>query len=61
MRELRESPRVPGQERIHTAGEKEYYNTQKVMAEGVEITPPVGKGLKALQDELKFEAPDLGF
>jgi LDH2 family malate/lactate/ureidoglycolate dehydrogenase len=61
MRELRESPKVPGQARIYTAGEKEYYNTQKAQAEGVELTPAVGKGLKALQEELKFDAPDLGF
>jgi L-2-hydroxycarboxylate dehydrogenase (NAD+) len=61
VRELRESPKVPGQARIYTAGEKEYYNTQKVQAEGVELTPAVGKGLKALQEELKFDAPDLGF
>src|SRR5512137_1770360 len=39
MRELRSSLKAPGQERIYTAGEKEYYHTQKVMAEGVEITP----------------------
>jgi len=48
LRELRESPKVPGQSRIYTAGEKEYYNTQRVQAEGVEITPGVQKGLRAL-------------
>ncbi len=61
MRELRESPKVPGQARIYTAGEKEYYNTQRVQAEGVEITPSVQKGLKALQEELKISGHDLGF
>jgi LDH2 family malate/lactate/ureidoglycolate dehydrogenase len=61
MRELRESPRVPGQPRIYTAGEKEYYNTQRVMAEGVEITPGVQKALNALRQELDIAGHDLGF
>ena len=39
MRELRDSTKVPGQPRIYTAGEKEYFNTQRVRTEGVEITP----------------------
>jgi len=54
MRELRTSNRMPGQERIYTAGEKEYYNAQRVQAEGVEITPGVQKALLALQDELNL-------
>ena len=61
MRELRASPKVPGQPRIYTAGEKEYYNTQKVQAEGVEITPGVQNALKSLQEELKIGGHDLGF
>jgi LDH2 family malate/lactate/ureidoglycolate dehydrogenase len=61
MRELRESPRVPGQPRIYTAGEKEYYNTQRVMVEGVEITPGVQKALNALRQELDIAGHDLGF
>ncbi|MBI5952339.1 MAG: Ldh family oxidoreductase [Chloroflexi bacterium] len=61
MRELRESPKVPGQSRIYTAGEKEYYNTQRVQSEGVEITPGVQKALQALQQELKLAGHDLGF
>ena len=61
LRELRESPKVPGQPRIYTAGEKEYYNTQRVQSEGVEITPGVQKALQALQQELKLAGHDLGF
>ncbi len=60
-RELRASPKVPGQARIYTAGEKEYYNTQRVQAEGVEITPGVQKALQALQQELNLPEHDLGF
>ena len=61
MRELRESPKAPGQPRIYTAGEKEYYNTQRVQAEGVEITPGVQKALKTLGKELGVSHSDLGF
>jgi L-2-hydroxycarboxylate dehydrogenase (NAD+) len=61
MRELRSSPRVPGQPRIYTAGEKEYYNTLRVQAEGVEITPGVQKALDALRQELNIRGHELGF
>jgi L-2-hydroxycarboxylate dehydrogenase (NAD+) len=61
MRELRGSPKMPDQPRIYTAGEKEYYNTQRVMAEGVEITPGVQKALNALRQELNITGHDLDF
>jgi LDH2 family malate/lactate/ureidoglycolate dehydrogenase len=61
MRELRESPVAPGEEKIYTAGEKEYYSTQRVNNEGVEITPGVQEALRALQSELKLSKIDLGF
>ena len=61
MRELRGSQVAPGQERIYTAGEKEYYNTQYVMANGVEITPGVQKALNQLVQELDLPSHDLGF
>ena len=61
MRELRGSSRMPDQPRIYTAGEKEYTNTQRVLAEGVEITPGVQKGLQALREELNVTGHDLGF
>jgi L-2-hydroxycarboxylate dehydrogenase (NAD+) len=61
MRELRESPKAPGQPRIYTAGEKEYYSTQRIQAEGVEIPPGVQKALESLAKELKIPSADLGF
>jgi LDH2 family malate/lactate/ureidoglycolate dehydrogenase len=61
MRELRGSRVAPGQERIYTAGEKEYYNKQYVMANGVEITPGVQKALNKLVQELDLPSHDLGF
>lgn len=61
MRELRGSTVVPGQERIYTAGEKEFYNTQYVLENGVEVAPGVCKALTILQKELNLSDHDLGF
>jgi L-2-hydroxycarboxylate dehydrogenase (NAD+) len=61
VRELRGSRRAPGQERIYTAGEKEYENALRVQAEGVEIAPGVQKALTALRRELNLSGHELGF
>jgi len=52
MRQLRASRKAPGQERIYTAGEKEYYNEQRVRAEGVEVNPNLQRNLRVMQQEL---------
>ena len=61
MRDLRNSQKAPGEERIYTAGEKEYYNAQRVREHGVEIAPGVQKALKLLSEELNISAEALGF
>ena len=61
MRELRASRKGSEQGRIYTAGEKEHYNTQKVMVGGVEITPGVKKALHSLQEEFELSQYNLGF
>jgi LDH2 family malate/lactate/ureidoglycolate dehydrogenase len=61
MRELRESTKAPGQSKIYTAGEKEYYSTRRIQSEGVEIPPGVQKALQALGKELGISSSDLGF
>lgn len=61
MRELRASRKAANQLRIFTAGEKEYYNTLRNQAEGIEITPGVQKALQALCSELSIIDPKLGF
>jgi len=61
LRELRSSTKSPGAARIYTAGEKEYYHTQRILAEGVEITPGVQKALHSLRLELGLPEHDLGF
>ncbi len=61
LRQLRNSSKAPGQARVYTAGEKEYENTQRVLAEGVEITPGVQKALNTLRQELDLTGHNLGF
>ncbi len=61
MRELRGSQTAPDAERIYTAGEKEYYNSQFVTEQGVEITPGVQRGLNILVKELNLPDHNLGF
>jgi L-2-hydroxycarboxylate dehydrogenase (NAD+) len=52
LRELRASKRAPGQDRIYTAGEKEYENEEKVREQGVATNPNLQKEIKFLQQEL---------
>jgi len=60
LRELRATKKVPGAERIYTAGEKEYCRAEQALAHGLEITPGLQRDLKSLQKELGLEF-DLGF
>jgi len=52
MRDLRNSPRIPGEPRIYTAGEKEYENSVRAQKYGIEVTPTVQHALISLCDEL---------
>ncbi len=61
MRQLRAARKAPGEERIYTAGEKEYYNTEHIRAVGVEVNPNLQKNLKIMQQELGLTQYDLGF
>jgi LDH2 family malate/lactate/ureidoglycolate dehydrogenase len=61
MRDLRNSTVAPGQARIYTAGEKEYYSTQRIQEQGVEIPPGVQKALRTLRTELNLSKVELGF
>jgi L-2-hydroxycarboxylate dehydrogenase (NAD+) len=61
VRELRESKRAPGDERIYTAGEKANMIAERVMRQGVEIPPGLQKNLNSLRTELKLSGHDLGF
>jgi LDH2 family malate/lactate/ureidoglycolate dehydrogenase len=61
MRELRGSRKASDQPRIYTAGEKEYYNTLRNKADGIEITLGVQKALQSLRKELDITGNELGF
>ncbi|MDR3645848.1 MAG: Ldh family oxidoreductase, partial [Clostridia bacterium] len=52
MRELRNSKRAPGQERIYTAGEKEYLAWQERKDKGVPVNESIQKELISIRDEL---------
>ena len=54
LRTLRGSIKAPGEERIYTAGEKEWLMERKVRREGVPINPNLQKDLKVMQKELKL-------
>ncbi|NLO09610.1 MAG: Ldh family oxidoreductase [Clostridiales bacterium] len=51
LRELRDSEKAPGEERIYTAGEKEYIVWQERKDSGVPINEAVQKELIQLRDE----------
>ncbi|MCC6147713.1 MAG: Ldh family oxidoreductase [Anaerolineaceae bacterium] len=52
LRELRASRKTPGQERIYTAGEKEYEMEKLVRKQGVAIVPNLQTEIKIMQAEL---------
>jgi len=61
LRELRAAKKAPGQERIYTAGEKEYYRAERIRVEGVPVNANLQKSLKVMQRELGLDRYDLGF
>lgn len=54
LRELRESKKAPGQDRIYTAGEKEYLTWLERKDTGVPIGEAVQKEILAIRDTLKL-------
>ena len=52
VRELRAARKEPGQERIYTAGEKEFEMEKLVRVQGVPVVPSLQKEIKFLQAEL---------
>ncbi len=54
LRELRASDKAPGQERIYTAGEKEYLTWLDRKDKGVPVGEAVQKELITIRDELKL-------
>lgn len=55
LRDLRNSTKAPGQERIYTAGEKEYEMAKLTASRGVEINSNLQKDIRYLQEKLGLE------
>lgn len=54
IRAIRASKKMPGEERIYSAGEKEYLVWQDRKNKGVPISEPVQKEMSAVRDSLKL-------
>ena len=54
LRELRASKKAPGQKRIYTCGEKEYFTWLDRKDKGVPVDPSLQKELVAMRDELNL-------
>lgn len=54
LRALRNSKIIPGQDRIFTAGEKEYENAKMTSIHGIEISPNLVSELNQLAEELQL-------
>ncbi|HHX49485.1 MAG TPA: Ldh family oxidoreductase [Clostridiales bacterium] len=54
LRALRASQKAPGEERIYTAGEKEYLNCQKIKSTGVEINESVQAEFIKVRDQFNL-------
>ena len=55
IRAIRNSKKAPGQDRIYTAGEKEYLVWQERKDKGVPISEPVQKEMSQVRDALKLK------
>jgi len=60
VRELRQSRKAPGCERIFTAGEKEFEREERIRRQGIPILPNLQREIKTIQGELcltQFQFP----
>lgn len=61
LRQLRNSSKTDGKDRIYTAGEKEYWLEQEIRVKGIPLVPDLKNELKALQSALQLESNLLPF
>lgn len=61
LRELRASNKAPGEERIYTAGEKEYLAWLYRKNKGVPVNEPLQKNIRSLIDELGLKGYEFPF
>ncbi len=57
MRQLRQADRVPGEERVYVAGEKEWLSEQRVRSEGVPVNEELAANIQTMQRELGIDYP----
>lgn len=57
VRQLKESPKAVGQERIYVAGEKEFLTEQERLANGIPLNPVVEEDLRGLCHDLGVAWP----
>ncbi|MFN4217645.1 MAG: Ldh family oxidoreductase, partial [Brevinematales bacterium] len=55
LRALRASKKAPGQNRIYTAGEKEYETMQKRLVEGIPLDEEEQKDMIAIRDTFHLD------
>ncbi len=61
LRRLRQARRVDGEDRIFTAGEKEWLNEARIRKEGIPVNANLKRDLEHVRNELKLEGHDLTF
>ncbi len=61
LRDLKNSQKVPGQDKIYVAGEKEFENEKKIKETGVPINDALQKNIKFVMQDLGINDLDLGF
>jgi LDH2 family malate/lactate/ureidoglycolate dehydrogenase len=59
LRELRAADKLPGCDRIYTAGEKEYYIEKEIRKNGVKVNDNLKKDLQHIKDVLNITELDL--
>ncbi|MFX1375255.1 MAG: Ldh family oxidoreductase [Promethearchaeota archaeon] len=61
MRDLRNSFKEPGQDRIYTAGEKEFYAELNNKDKGIPLNRSLQKDIKVMQKELRLDEYNFSF
>jgi len=61
VRGLRAARRAEGDDRIYTAGEKEWENEARVCREGIPVNPNLRRNLESVRDELGLDGSELPF
>jgi len=61
VRDLRNSQKEPGENRIYTAGEKEYYEEVEKKKTGIPLNKSLQKDIKIMQTDLNLDGYNFSF